>query len=297
TQIASREKQRDDRRRQWRGKACRKAAAGPSGRLRAEVPQKLVDAAHRGDLAAAVDRLCNPVVDVNFTGAVRFKGRLAELVTREEALHVRFDCEEFITDVSPLFLAAHTGNLPPQAPPGVWSIPTHLKNQMSPRGLNQFSRQWPLTSNHHVTGEEGGCCSVLACTKYYWGNMRYFGKWRRSGVKTGRGLFCSALSSCRDLSEARSHCVGTGIVREHARRRTAETGVHENSASRLGWRTSCKIVERVSVSSTESSSSQSIELFEYSKAIFINWKPFELWSSVSSREQWPEGAGELSLYN
>ncbi|KAG0462631.1 hypothetical protein HPP92_021107 [Vanilla planifolia] len=79
----------------------------------AEVSQKLVDAAHRGDLAAAVDCLCNPVVDVNFTGAVRFKGRLAELVTREEApSHVRFDCEEFITDVSPLFLAAHTGNLP-----------------------------------------------------------------------------------------------------------------------------------------------------------------------------------------
>ncbi|KAK8928486.1 hypothetical protein KSP39_PZI017918 [Platanthera zijinensis] len=78
-----------------------------------ETSHRLLDAAHRGDLAAAMGCLANPAVDVNYAGAVRFTIRRAELVPCAEAASlVRFDCEDLLADVSPLFLAAHSGNLP-----------------------------------------------------------------------------------------------------------------------------------------------------------------------------------------
>lgn len=79
----------------------------------AEASQMLVEAAHRGDTKAAMECLADPAVDVNFAGAVCFKGRKAEVVLREEAAdEVKIEYEEFRTDVSALFLASHAGNLP-----------------------------------------------------------------------------------------------------------------------------------------------------------------------------------------
>lgn len=78
-----------------------------------EVSQRLVDAAHRGDTKAAMECIADAAVDVNFAGAVCFKGRKAEVVLREEAPdEVRIEYDEYRTDLSPLFLASHSGNLP-----------------------------------------------------------------------------------------------------------------------------------------------------------------------------------------
>lgn len=79
----------------------------------AEASQRLVDAAHRGDMKAATDLIADPAVDVNFAGAVCFRGRRAEVVMKvEEADEVRIEFEEYRSDLSALFLAAHAGNLP-----------------------------------------------------------------------------------------------------------------------------------------------------------------------------------------
>ncbi|KAK1289523.1 hypothetical protein QJS10_CPB18g00468 [Acorus calamus] len=79
----------------------------------ADVSQRLVEAAHGGDPAAeeAEALIADPLVDVNFAGAVVLKSRRAEIVPRGESPAVsRTIYEELRTDVSPLFLAAHIGN-------------------------------------------------------------------------------------------------------------------------------------------------------------------------------------------
>lgn len=77
-----------------------------------EVSQRLVDAAHDGDTDAAFECIANPSVDINFVGTVNFKCKTTEIVLRDESPHeVRFGYEEFKTEVTALFLAAHSGNL------------------------------------------------------------------------------------------------------------------------------------------------------------------------------------------
>ncbi|KAJ3696883.1 hypothetical protein LUZ61_000588 [Rhynchospora tenuis] len=75
-----------------------------------DISQKLVDAIATGADVAAY--LADPAADVNFAGAVWLKSRRADVVLREEAPdEVRFEYEEIRTDASPLFLAAHSGDL------------------------------------------------------------------------------------------------------------------------------------------------------------------------------------------
>ncbi|XP_068666233.1 uncharacterized protein [Aristolochia californica] len=77
-----------------------------------EVSQRLVEASHAGDLKSALECIDDPFIDVNFVGAVCLKTRMTEIVLHDESANeVRIDYAEFKTDVSPLFLAVHTGNL------------------------------------------------------------------------------------------------------------------------------------------------------------------------------------------
>ncbi|XP_054807381.1 uncharacterized protein LOC129309723 isoform X1 [Prosopis cineraria] len=77
-----------------------------------EVSQRLVDAAHDGDTDAALECIADPFVDVNFVGTVNLRSRTTEIVLHDESSHeVRFGYEEFKTEVTALFLAAHAGNL------------------------------------------------------------------------------------------------------------------------------------------------------------------------------------------
>ncbi|KAG5093310.1 hypothetical protein JHK84_048898 [Glycine max] len=77
-----------------------------------EISQRLVDAAHYGDTDAAFECIANPLVDVNFVGTVSFKSKTTEIVLQDESPHrVNSAYEEFKTELTALFLAAHTGNL------------------------------------------------------------------------------------------------------------------------------------------------------------------------------------------
>ncbi|GMP82416.1 hypothetical protein CsSME_00036728 [Camellia sinensis var. sinensis] len=78
----------------------------------AEVSQRLVDAAHSDDLNSAMECIADPFVDVNFIGTMSLKTRKAEIVLRDESVsEVRFEFEEFRTEVTALFLAAHAENM------------------------------------------------------------------------------------------------------------------------------------------------------------------------------------------
>ncbi|XP_027337580.1 ankyrin-3-like [Abrus precatorius] len=77
-----------------------------------EVSQRLVEAVHYGDTDASFEYIANPLVDVNFVGTVSFKSKTTEIVLQDESPHrVHSVYEEFKTDVTALFLAAHSGNL------------------------------------------------------------------------------------------------------------------------------------------------------------------------------------------
>ncbi|KAG8383283.1 hypothetical protein BUALT_Bualt05G0168400 [Buddleja alternifolia] len=86
-------------------------------RLRAEyeaepISQRLVDAAHADDFQLASELVSHPSVDVNFIGTVCLKSMKTEVVLNgESASEVRMEFEEFRTDVTALFLAAHNGNV------------------------------------------------------------------------------------------------------------------------------------------------------------------------------------------
>ncbi|XP_030459921.2 uncharacterized protein LOC115680267 [Syzygium oleosum] len=78
----------------------------------AEVSQRLVDAAHGGDLRTAYECMIDPFVDASFVGAVSLRSRRAEIVPRGERPHeVAVEYEEFRTEVTALFLAAQAGNM------------------------------------------------------------------------------------------------------------------------------------------------------------------------------------------
>ncbi|XVE92172.1 hypothetical protein REPUB_Repub01dG0074500 [Reevesia pubescens] len=77
-----------------------------------EVSQRLVDALHGNDVKLASECLAHHFVDVNFTGTVSLKAKKTEILLHEETAHeVLVDYEEFKTEVTPLFLAAHVGNM------------------------------------------------------------------------------------------------------------------------------------------------------------------------------------------
>lgn len=77
-----------------------------------EVSQRLVDAALTGDLKTAYQCIIDPFVDVNFVGAVSLRSKRTEIVLCDEQAHeVRAEYEQFRTEVTALFLAAHSGNL------------------------------------------------------------------------------------------------------------------------------------------------------------------------------------------
>jgi hypothetical protein len=77
----------------------------------AEVSHRLLEASHSADLPLAFHCISDPSVDVNFTGAVNLKTRTTELLLiSESSSQVRVEFQEFVTDVTPLFLAVHAGN-------------------------------------------------------------------------------------------------------------------------------------------------------------------------------------------
>lgn len=78
----------------------------------AEVSQRLLEAILDGDIRTASDCVSDPLVDVNFVGAVSLKTRRSEVVLRDEsASDIRVEYEEFKTDVTALFLAVNFGNV------------------------------------------------------------------------------------------------------------------------------------------------------------------------------------------
>lgn len=78
----------------------------------AEVSQRLLDAILDGDVKTASDCVSDPLLDVNFVGAVSLKTRRSEVVLRDEtASETRVEYEEFKTDVTALFLAVSFGNV------------------------------------------------------------------------------------------------------------------------------------------------------------------------------------------
>ncbi|KAA8533283.1 hypothetical protein F0562_033184 [Nyssa sinensis] len=78
----------------------------------AEVSQRLVDASHANDLKTALECIADPFVDVDFIGTVCLKARKTEIVLHDESPNeVRVEFEEFKTELTALFLAAHAGNV------------------------------------------------------------------------------------------------------------------------------------------------------------------------------------------
>lgn len=78
----------------------------------AEASQSLLEAIHSDDLTTVWECVSDPSIDVNYVGTVCLKVRNTEIVCRDEAaIEVVVDYQEFKTDVTALFLAAHTGNV------------------------------------------------------------------------------------------------------------------------------------------------------------------------------------------
>ncbi|XP_059643503.1 uncharacterized protein LOC132285337 [Cornus florida] len=78
----------------------------------AEVSQRLLEASHCNDLKSAFECIADPFVDVNIIGAVCLKIRKSEVLCHDESANeARVEYEEFRTDVTPLFLAVHAGNV------------------------------------------------------------------------------------------------------------------------------------------------------------------------------------------
>lgn len=77
-----------------------------------DVSHRLLEATLSNDLKSAYECIADPLVDVNYVGAVSLKAKKTELVCRHESpIEVLFEYEEFKTDVTPLFLAVHAGNV------------------------------------------------------------------------------------------------------------------------------------------------------------------------------------------
>lgn len=78
----------------------------------AKISQRLIEAAHANDQKLALECLLDPFIDVNYVGTVCLNSKKAEMVLHDESpSEVRVEYEEFKTDVTALFLAAHAGNV------------------------------------------------------------------------------------------------------------------------------------------------------------------------------------------
>jgi hypothetical protein len=76
------------------------------------VSQLLIEAALVGEEATVDDALAHKLVDVNYRGTVSLRVKYSDTVQQEEAPdQVKIEYEEFKTDVTPLFAAAHAGHI------------------------------------------------------------------------------------------------------------------------------------------------------------------------------------------
>lgn len=76
------------------------------------VSQLLIEAALVGEEAIVNDALAHKLVDVNYRGTVSLRVKYSDTVQQEEAPdQVKIEYEEFKTDVTPLFAAAHAGHI------------------------------------------------------------------------------------------------------------------------------------------------------------------------------------------
>nr|XP_043621339.1 ankyrin-1-like [Erigeron canadensis] len=77
-----------------------------------KISRRLVEAAHANDQKTAFECLADPFVDVNFVGTVCLSSKKSEIMLHDESpSEVLIEFEEFNTDVTALFLAAHAGNV------------------------------------------------------------------------------------------------------------------------------------------------------------------------------------------
>lgn len=76
------------------------------------VSERLIEAALNGDAGAVSECLDSEAVDVNYIGIVRLRVKCTEsLLREEEADEVEIEVRDFVTDVTSLFAAAHSGHL------------------------------------------------------------------------------------------------------------------------------------------------------------------------------------------
>lgn len=76
------------------------------------VSERLIEAALNGDGGAVSECLESEAVDVNYIGTVRLRVKCTEsLLREEEADELEIEVRDFVTDVTPLFAAAHSGHL------------------------------------------------------------------------------------------------------------------------------------------------------------------------------------------
>lgn len=81
-------------------------------RDRDELSQRLIEAALDGDAERVNECLGSEAVDVNYIGTVSLRVKFIETVLREEeADELEMGYSDFVTDVTPLFAAAHSGHL------------------------------------------------------------------------------------------------------------------------------------------------------------------------------------------
>ncbi|KAL5833203.1 hypothetical protein ACOSQ3_016877 [Xanthoceras sorbifolium] len=75
--------------------------------------QKLIEAALSGDIDCVTQSLrLENILDVNYIGTVSLSVKCIETVLREEeADEVEIHFRDFVTDVTPLFAAAHSGHV------------------------------------------------------------------------------------------------------------------------------------------------------------------------------------------
>lgn len=79
--------------------------------LEDKASQRLIQASLRGDEEAVTESLNHELVDVNYVGTVNLRVKYTDSIQRGEvADEVIFDYQEFKTDVTPLFAAAHVGH-------------------------------------------------------------------------------------------------------------------------------------------------------------------------------------------
>ncbi|KAL3698546.1 hypothetical protein R1sor_012622 [Riccia sorocarpa] len=77
-----------------------------------KISLQLIEAALSGDEQAVVQALEHELIDVNYRGIVNLQLKFTDTIQREEvADEVQIEYQEFRTDISPLFAAAHLGHL------------------------------------------------------------------------------------------------------------------------------------------------------------------------------------------